>query len=173
MCPMKIPEPCSPDQPFRGHGATALFLNRKDWPARLAAWPAGAAHLRPLLHDDLAVATIAPGGRYLTPPPGAPIVFILADDVDKARGPGAFGAVAWHSVFADAGAVMLHSVFPEEWSYQALAIAALSSGKSIIIETAPEFESAWFGLMLEHVAQSYLSIITPDPLRYHLDGGRA
>lgn len=113
-----------------------------------------APHLRPIVqavrdHDvDMLFASQTAGA--FKPPAGRkrPVIFLIGDDFDEAKGPGGFHMPSIRRAIRSALCFAVVSSAPQPDAYSAMAIAAAGTRRNtMIIETRPEQEIPWLALI--------------------------
>lgn len=156
-------------------------ISRDEFDRRIALVPAEAGHLLPIysaVRDGrLAFAMVPQGARFRGIPDaalGKPLLTLIGDDLDDAKGPGCFDHKTLRRLLEGAGAVVLNAADARSAYYESAVDAAiLSGGKAVLIETRPERESEWLRAIGRWAPAAAIVIITPDAAKYQRDGGRA
>lgn len=114
----------------------------------------GAPHLRPIARAvrdhavDLLFAPQGSGAFKLAVKQRQPVIFMIGDDFDSAKGPDGFHLPSIRRAVRSAGcfAVISGAVQPD--AYSAMALAAVATQRNtMIVETRPEQEIAWLALI--------------------------
>jgi len=128
------------------------------------------AHLRPILaaiRDHGAIFGVIPQSRKAFKVPahtGRPVIVIIGDDLHEALGPQGFHTKSLRRAISGACGLVIVSSGAEVAPYAgAAALAALTGGKTAIVETQPEWELAWLEFARRHAPDAPVLISTPNP----------
>ena len=99
-------------------------------------------------------------GRFEAPK-GRPLISIIGDDLHVAMGPAGFHRKSVRRLIAASRFVSVVAGEPQVLAYAAPALAAVAMGvNGTIIETRPEFEMQWIGLVQAEAPNAQLIIVS-------------
>jgi hypothetical protein len=162
-----------------GVGDTVAKIDRNEFDRRAVA-AGGPPHLEAVFaairSGNLTFVIVPQGSRYRSLPDNVtnrPLLFVLGDDMDTSRGPGAFDTKTLRRAFSGASRVVVHAAKAEPAHYAAAVEAAQRHGKCVVVETQPAHESAWLAIAAKFAPGAGVLVITPQVARYQADGGQA
>lgn len=142
--------------------------------ARLDYAMANAApHLRPIVeavrdHDvDMMFVSQAAGSFRTAAGRKQPIIFLIGDDFDEAKGPAGFHLPSIRRAIRTSQCFAVVSSAPQADAYAAMAIAAAGTRRNtLIVETRPEQEIPWLALIQKLAPRRFIWLAT-------VEGGHA
>ncbi len=128
----------------------------------------GAPHYAPILvavrDAGLAFAIVPQGQIRFRIPVGRPAIVVIGDDLDQARGPGAFHTKSLTRFLRTCRAASIVASGAQREPYAAAAEAAIRSRQNtVVIETLPRFEQDWFDLVQRCAPSAPITIFTVAP----------
>lgn len=96
---------------------------------------------------------------------GRPLLFLVGDDLQEAKGPEGFDAITLRRVFDGAGHVVLNAADTNPAFYQLAVEFAVLGQKAVLIETRPDFQDDWLACVTQNAPEAGVTICSPNAPR--------